>query len=148
MRLNRFLNEKYFERIKVGSWGMIRGNRESFEVFINPSKSEMNSVGRESKIKNTLRFTALGRGKKMYIFPSDFFHSDLYDLLRDEYNIDIDEHQKDVFSGVARKVGNKWQVSRSDSSFPERMDYKDWKWVEKWLDIKEWLEYDNLEGFM
>jgi hypothetical protein len=77
MRLQRYLNEKYYNTIVLNkSTPALSGQ---FEVFVNPSKKELKEVTDEDGYRFTIDF----RTQKVYVQGALSFHEDLFNSTPD-----------------------------------------------------------------
>ena len=129
------------------------------EVFVNPTNYEMEEVAKDGP-RQEIRFFADGRNKKVYIFSNEEIHSTVLQglgLAGYDYKTAFTP-KKQLLTGVAQKVNNKWTMTGSDAigsllysaSSKEgtenwERDYlhmlfnTDWSWANKWIEVDEEL---------
>jgi hypothetical protein len=142
MRLQQYLQEEYFKRIKnVFS--------ETLEIFVNPSHKEMKEIA--GKYKST-RFIADSKTKKLYtwgVYGS--IHDDMYKSLSLGKNFQDDILKMKIMPGLS-------DVSKSGKSsmaYSEQLDmfvansgwgldsdsmYDSFKWVNKYMNIDNYFK--------
>jgi len=147
MKFLEYLEEKYYDLITnpalVQYFG---GKKEGYPVFVNPTSSEI------KELPDKVRFVADSKKKDVYVWDAEVIHS--YALP----NILIDPPSS--LTGTARKIGGKLSMFYSDqldyvlavaspSSRAHEFQYllrrswiweKDNKWVNKYVDITQWLK--------
>lgn len=132
MRLEAYLNEKYFKRIK-GRYGT------SFEVFVNPTKKELMEAGAGDY---GVRFIADNKYKKLYVWNAlKLIHQEAWESMGFSGHI---IYKDDYMLGQARHIGSgRWLVrSNYEKRMQDQTDYdrfKRFKWVQKYIDIKEFF---------
>jgi hypothetical protein len=130
MRLEKYLNEKYFASFTnpVGDY---------FSVFKNPSKKEMIEASKEGpgvialNPYSEIRFVANDKDKSLYVWgaATATHHSILVKVLN------INPKNENLFGGVLRKSGNKWNIEApSYISFTKdkKFIHNKFKWIEKY----------------
>ena len=148
MRLQRYINEKFFKSTKFFTGMSLKSPKKDIfvEVFVNPSSKEMNDASKNSYVKNTLRFTADIKNKKLYVFTSDVLHQYVWrKMIARKTGDGRTYNDKTLINGIADKKGGKWRMARSDGAV---IEYNKLDWLKKWLDIDEWLKNGNLRGFI
>lgn len=100
-----------------------------FEIFVNPSKKELNEI---TKTSNYIRFSAIHNKKRVYVWSADKeIHYHVNKNIPEMRNVKF----TDTFSGVAKKKGQKYITIESDYfdhqklSIREEILKKDWSWL-------------------
>jgi hypothetical protein len=88
MRLQRYLNEKYFDSLRDGG----------IEVFVNPSKKEIKDAISVSGYG--FRFLVDFKKKLVYVWSDKAFHEIVMDWMRKKGNKDIPNFDAYWYSGV------------------------------------------------
>ena len=140
MKFKDYINEEYETRIK--DYG------KSYEVFSNPSRSDMLEVN-----SNTLGFKFIADNKKKMVFIWN-----VYGPLHEPawYQLNSADFSNDVFSGrvlpgYAKLKGSKAELDGLDGNdeFEEYIKIhglmlddilKKWKWVEKYINITKFFK--------
>ena len=133
-RLQRYLNEEW---IKV--------YRKKFEILENPSKEEI----REIAGNNEVRFSADKSTKTLYVWDEgEAIHNDVWNKFIGKGR-DFDSTSfKEFIHGMAEFKRGKWMMISSDEfdnqAFDTRAQFdklsKDFKWVNKYINIDDFLE--------
>lgn len=141
MRFQQFLQEEYYGRSST---------QGKAEVFKNPSSKEMKEA---SESKNyDIRFIAINKEKSVYVWSAlQAIHSEIWkNVLKKSNKYYVDAFKGDVLHGVAKQIGGKWTLTSSDildySGMSEdeiRALYDKFKWIEKYINIKEYLFSDK-----
>jgi len=140
MRFLKYLNEKFFERMKNKYTG------GSFEIFVNPTKSEMKSIKADY-----LRFMADSSNKKLYVWDGDAsIHIDVWNRYekikkgRDFFKV---SRNNEILFGVCELIGGNWVMNGSDELESRQRDewgpeqlLQDFKWVNKYINVDKFLE--------
>jgi len=134
MRLQSYLQEEYHSRVKVYN--------DTYEVFVNPSKKEMNEF-------KMIRFIGDIPKKKLYIWDAfgalhDAIWSNMY-----KKDLGSDIMTGKIIAGLLEKLGGKWELTEYDGNehmiayldkLPVRQikDYvKKTKWLDKYFNFTE-----------
>ena len=138
-RLQKYLiNEKYEMRIKVGS--------KSYEVFVNPSLKEMREVDSISGF----RFMADDRNKKVYVWDAyAALHEEAWEQIKNG-RLKNDVYKGYILPGYSSFEGTKPYMDEADGDnyFENYMEDEDidmvsvlkkWKWVNKYIDVNDYL---------
>jgi len=139
MRLQSYLtNEEYYKRIK--------GYKKSYEVFINPSKKELKSIG------DDVRFIADNRVQRLYVWDwKGKLHDDFW---RDEQSSNL---QRDIgfglaVGGVASFHGGKWIMNEGDGNGHTNGYVRELKvrkvdnylkkieWIDTYISVTPWVK--------
>ena len=134
------ISEKYF-----GSATLSHAFSDKFggytEVFANPSKSEMDKLGRQ------IRFYADLKKKIFYAFKLYAFHMDVWNEIIAPQTEDRRKYNHGtLFFGVAEKVNGKWEYKSSDEcGDPDDFDVEKMKWIEKYINLERWIEKDTVK---
>jgi hypothetical protein len=140
---------KYVE-ISEATFKKLKLIGEITEVFINPTKMEMNSAGP----RGLVRFTAFGKSKKLYVWRPDVTHGIVLNA------IGVNEDEEPSFSGTARRIPNSavWEFDDSDRAWAignfSRNEHAfgiakniletDWQWLDKYFDLNnKWQDTMN-----
>ena len=148
MKLKNF-NEEFLTTIKAKY-----GRREPIEVYVNPTYRDF--IEAAPKPPHEVRFIAVGKTKKVYIFDANAgIHSEIaIDIglyTYDEGWAGSFDYKNKVLMGVAKQEGERWRMVNSDSlsywisSYPDIETWQksylhlfyeeDWSWVNKWIDV-------------
>jgi len=136
-RLKQYINEEYLTRLKRKG--------QSFEVFVNPSVKEMKQVDEMDGV----RFTADNKDKKVYVWDSFVaIHNDVWDLETGKGRNFNRESCETVLHGECELKGGKYVMNFSDEihyqmdnkTFYIRDIIKDFKWVNRYINIEDYLK--------
>ena len=118
----------------------------SFEIFINPTKSEMKSIK-----ASYLRFVADSDNKKVYVWDGDAsIHIGVWERFksmnkgRDFLKV---SRSKDALFGICELIGSNWVMTSSDELEsrprdewdPEQL-LQDFKWANKYINIDKFFK--------
>jgi len=141
MRLEKFLTEKYYERIY------------DHEIFVNPTSSDIKDL-KKAGVK-IVRFLVDPNKKKVYVWDYSLLHVDVMERLPG-----VDEWDEKLIMkyipGTGEIKGNKIKMYNSDEieyrienvQFEKSDLVKGWNWiwkknlnwVNRYVDIKAWLK--------
>ena len=137
MKFKKYLSEKYLGSGMIGSIGKNFGGYT--EVFVNPTKSEMNNIGGKQ-----LRFFADTKKKKLYVFKLECYHMDAWEeIIQKETGDRRDYNDITLLFGVIEKIKGKWHMITSDECEADEWEPEDIKWAEKYIDFSPWYSVDE-----
>jgi|WetSurMetagenome_2_1015567.scaffolds.fasta_scaffold48815_6 hypothetical protein len=129
MRFLKYLTEEYVGRVQ-SQIILLNGMKPSGEVFKNPSKAEIKSVGGDEK---DVRYLIDVDNKDIYIWPSGIFHENCIHQLKLKLKTHI------------RGAGSIGQGGKINSEFAEGYGVER-KWV---IANQNWLsQYINFDTFL
>ena len=120
MKLDEVLREEWSVSI-TGTKDLGGG---TIEIFVNPTKKEMEEISLKLRGSKYLRFIAKLKGKKLYVFSPKEYHSRVSEKIKGAGS-EID------FWGVAKKEETNWILDSSDTR--RKINLYDFKWFEKWI---------------
>jgi hypothetical protein len=142
MNINKRTERKsIFNESHYASFRVHEGGNLDINVFVNPTKMELEKVSNGSKI---LRFTADPTNHNLYVFTARVIHNQV------EHHIEIKNRDK-ILSGAIEKNSNStiWKYYGSDYiaslgdnlynpiaiRLAKELVSSDWTWLEKYFDI-------------
>lgn len=139
MRLENYLNEKYWKRIHAP-------DGTTSEVFVNPSWKELMEIS--DRGGDEIRFSAYHNKKKVYVWNAN---ETLHQYVEDETGEPEMEENENLIAGIAEKKGNTFVVLISDQLkflldddqqyFVREILSKDWSWLRKYkIDISKLIK--------
>ncbi len=136
MRFKQYLNELYLSGVIPMTYPRI--NLKWVEFFVNPSKKEMKDAsggggGRAGSV--AIRFIADLKKKKVYVWHPHFMHHSAWKEIGDKrvYSNDVT-----LLAGIAEERGSNWVMTSSTGIGGKPIE--DWKWVEKYIKISNFLK--------
>jgi hypothetical protein len=126
MRLQRYLNEKYFGTVRT-----FTPPAGDYEIFVNPSKKEMREATDED---GGYRYIIDFKRKKVWMWNANAIHMDIFNVV-DE--IKPDDDLALLFTGdFDGKKYNSDTLNMYDEKDAKALLNQDWKWVDRYLDAK------------
>jgi hypothetical protein len=126
MRLEKYITERYYDRLEI--------RRNSFDVFVNPTKIEMNKMN-----SLYLRFIADPKKKEVYIWTYDKgMHTEVYRKIKKK-DLEL-ETMLTQFYGLIKNTGNKWKFMETDQDYDyddEEDIIKSYKWLNTYFKFTE-----------
>ncbi len=155
IRLDEFLNsinEEFFDSFKLKG--------DIVELFVNPTKYEFKEVFKVkpefrgtpagktfARIKNSIRFVADAKKKKLIIWNSEFLH---YEVLKKiGYDLETVPTNPAMIAGLAQPKGDGWEIDFTDDAtfygddvedskevadkYAKDFAKVDWKWLDKYF---------------
>jgi len=110
------------EEFETGFKAHMFGEPLYVEIFSNPNPQEMRKV---LKNYSSLRFLADPKTKKVYIFPSDYFHQNAHSRLAIRTPL---EHC--LLGVVSAGIGSKLRIDLYDLN---RIVDNDWSWLDQFM---------------
>ena len=135
MNLNPELISKKLKEEYVGD---SKKNGINFPVFLNPSSTEYKEVQEKLNGKFYVRFIAMPKEKKLYIFSPEQFHIEVAKYL----NIELTGRNN--FWGVAKKTASGWKVVSSDVHW-DLVKEKNFINSIKWLEDEKNFDFSDFE---
>lgn len=135
MRFLQFLNELYLKGVEgTKAWPVVP-NLKWVEFFVNPSKREMEDASGQGRGGVTaIRFVADDKKKKLYVWNPLFLHHSAWKEIGDRR---VYSNDSTILAGIAEKQGGRWVMTSASS---KRGTIDQWKWVEKWINISNFLK--------
>jgi len=131
--LKRIENEKKKRGLKEEWKETIKHNGETIEIFVNPSKKEMDEASIEVQGEKYLRFIAASKDEKLYVFDPSIYHFIVSDELfgkKKNINGKVPGH----FWGSAVKKSGKWYFEGSDTGSLRVLKAMS-PWITKYIEL-------------
>lgn len=128
MRLKQYLREKFAEGFNHWS-GYV-------EIFVNPSRKEMNEALKQGSTGKTVRFIADGKTKKLYVWSIDVLHALAWKELG--FTTGGGYAMGNNLAGIAERhvPGPRWIMTEA-TSLVNKKKY-DWSWA-KQIEITDYV---------